>query len=234
MRSQPLLLEVIDVQARDWLAELGVKSVRPGDYVLVWGVGTHEGCREVIAFDPHSVARVVAFHDAVVGTERAVSGGRPRPVAVHVPTEMNLEAWAIGGLGAHDTRLDSLLPHIVRSECYQIIRHVLRHRTGMSIGDMAAGYGLSAAQFYRNCKQIFGRPLKRQLRVIRAASALLDGVGRKSTLTTVAMDNGYASASHFTFDVRNLLGRPPGQAYTGITSILRHEKNSLTSATGSR
>jgi AraC-like DNA-binding protein len=234
MQSYPVLFEIVDARASAALVSLDIHGAQVGDMVLAWGVAAPDGCRLISDFDPFCLIRVVGFHDALVAGTRAYWVGRAEPVAISLPAGTDVEAWAIGALGSADPQLERLMPQIVRSECYQVIRYVLQHRSGMSVAAMAAEYGLSTAQFYRNCKRYFGRTLKRQLRMMRAASALLDGVGRTSTLTTVAMDHGYASASHFIFDVRNILGCPPGQAYNGITLTLTHEKIPLSHAAGAR
>ncbi len=112
-----------------------------------------------------------------------------------------------------DLPLYALLRQLARSETYALVRLLLAHGAHDTVAGLAQRYGLSVAQFNRRCRAALGGPLKRELRQLRAARALLAYPGRAHTFTHVAADHGYSSLSHFCTEIKSLIGRSPQSVY---------------------
>lgn len=177
---------------------------------------------ELLASDPYILPRALAYFDFARNVARMPGGDPIAPVAhetdLHVEHADGAIRWLMTQLAECDDRLEALARSLARTECYQIVRFVLGQHREKTIATLAKEYGLSDVHFYRLCKQYFGQPLKRQLRVVRAASALLEGPAGNGGFTGLALEHGYASASHFCRDVKALTGAPP----TALYDIRRH------------
>ncbi|MEG2805978.1 helix-turn-helix domain-containing protein [Stenotrophomonas sp.] len=174
------------------------------------------------------LVRVLAHWDHAHGVvQRAASLAAP---VAHARVDLALEvpavaqAWLIGGLlasregdGAVDPALALVLHHLVRDERYGLVRFLLEQGPQHSIAALAGRYGLSLAQFHRRCRQVFGHSLKRELRTMRAARALLAYPDRPQSFTHLAADHGYASLSHFCTDIKALIGHSPLSVYRAVT-----------------
>lgn len=114
--------------------------------------------------------------------------------------------------GAHER----LRAHVAAGEHYQIARYVLSEGPASRVGDLASAYGLSTTQFRRRCGEVFGRSAKDQLRELRASRALLQYEGSHTTLTDLALGAGYASQSHFSDEIKALVGLAPRHIYKAV------------------
>lgn len=166
-----------------------------------------------LASDAFVLPRALAFLDFARCTARA-PGATPCEAFAHatdapVETHDGAIRWLMAQLATRSDDLDALARFLARTECYQLVRFVLGRHRDSNITALAKEYGLSGVHFYRLCTQYFGQPLKRQLRVVRAANALLEGPGEAGSFTQLAMMHGYASASHFCRDIKALTGAPP-------------------------
>ncbi|EXF96140.1 transcriptional regulator [Pseudomonas fluorescens HK44] len=74
---------------------------------------------------------------------------------------------------------------------------------------LAQRYGVSVSHFRRLCRQALGGATKPALRAWRTAQALLSMSLEDRSLTDVALQLGYASSSHFSKDIRELVGFAP-------------------------
>lgn len=169
-----------------------------------------------LAVDAFVLPRALAYFDYARDTVR--SPGLPVASAAFatdepVETADGAIRWMIAQLAVGGERLDGLARCLARTECYQVVRFVLGQHRDKTITTLAKEYGLSDVHFYRLCKQYFGQPLKRHLRVVRAANALLEGPGEAGGFTQLALGHGYASASHFCRDIKALTGAPPTSLY---------------------
>lgn len=185
-----------------------------GQRLLVMAAGTElllSGGELLCANVPEVVPRLLAFHDHAAGVVR------PAPS----PVQAMVQALAAGP-AAEDACRNWLLAELVspgegfaqwaalwaRGEAYQLVRFVLAN-SQLCVQQLAARYGLSPAQFRRVCLRIFGRPLKEQLRLIRASRALRLHADTGASFTDVAIETGFASPSHFCCEIKSLLGKPP-------------------------
>nr|WP_251030599.1 MULTISPECIES: helix-turn-helix domain-containing protein [Pseudomonas] len=108
-----------------------------------------------------------------------------------------------------------------RHESYGLVRFLLEQGTrSEKLNTLAQRYGVSVSHFRRLCRQALGSAAKPALRGWRTAQALLDMSLGDSSLTDVALAFGFASSSHFSKEVRELVGFAPS-SLADITD-LRH------------
>lgn len=197
-----------------------------GRLLLSADVGVIQGVSSVLPLDTNALSRMLAHVDHVRGIVRV--GGAVRPLVVEVDAsvedEAKAERWLIGriarwGSNEVDEHLELLAQHLARKESYGLTRFILEEGAEGSISELAQRYGLSVAQFYRSCRRVLGGPLKRELRTMRAARALLDYTGESKTFTRLAADHGYASPSHFCTEIKALLGLSPMSVYKAVAPL---------------
>lgn len=97
------------------------------------------------------------------------------------------------------------------SESYLLVRFLLAQSTysNMTLQDLGERYGVSCSHFRRLCRHALGGGAKAKMGDWRMARSLLDAVEGKETLTQLAIKHGYASSSHFSYDVKRLVGFSP-------------------------
>jgi AraC-like DNA-binding protein len=121
-----------------------------------------------------------------------------------------LERWYIeqamvGGM-AYQT-FAGVLRH---TESYGLVRFLLEQGThSEKLSTLAQRYGVSVSHFRRLCRQALGTAAKPALRGWRAARALLNMSLQDGSLTDVALELGFASSSHFSKEIRDLVGFTP-------------------------
>ncbi|MGE6334753.1 helix-turn-helix domain-containing protein [Stenotrophomonas sp. NPDC077659] len=161
---------------------------------------------------PDALPRMLAFHDHALGIERPPPEDPRQPAWLLVPqgpwNEMSCRDWLLPQIIAASPTFERCAALWARSERYQIVRFVLAHPE-LSVQQLAARYGLSCAQFRRVCLRAFGRPLKEQLRLVRATRALQLHADTGISFTQVATETGFSSPSHFCCEIKSLLGRSP-------------------------
>lgn len=197
-----------------------------GDRLLLAGLPLpRDSGLGIIALAGGGMARALAHFDHASNVLRPTA--EPQPVCWVVPAALEdpdvASAWLIDQLarGAgqpDDTQAAHLLRHLARSESYGLMRFLLDEGGENTVAALAQRYGLSSAQFHRRCRQVLGRPLKRELRIQRAARALLAYPGRARSFTYLAADHGYASLSHFCTDVKSLIGCSPLSVYRAVST----------------
>lgn len=121
-----------------------------------------------------------------------------------------LEAWYLAlALQGHPS-YHAFANQLRSSESYQLLGFLLAQ--GSSSGklqDLAVRYGVSVSHFRRLCSQALGGAAKSWLREWRTARALLAMAEKPRSLTDVALEFGYASSSHFSNEIRELVGVAP-------------------------
>lgn len=70
-------------------------------------------------------------------------------------------------------------------------------------------YGVSESYFRRLCRNAFTCGPKKQLRMWRAAHSALQLIETDQSVATIAGNNGYASSSHFSSEIKSLFGITP-------------------------
>lgn len=123
-----------------------------------------------------------------------------------------LERWYIERALHHDPDYQRFASVLRQSASYWLVRFLLEQGTASEklIG-LARRYGVSVSHFRRLCHQALGGAAKPELRDWRVAKALLRMIRGGGSLTDVALEYGYASSSHFSKEVRELLGVAPSR-----------------------
>lgn len=202
------------------------RRLLPGERLLLAGVPLPRlAGRPIVPVAGNGMARALAHFHHVCGVPPVPA--EPLPLYWAVPAELEVPevaaAWLINQLSRDrsqppDSQLSRLLGHRARTESYGLMQFLLDQGADLSVAELAERYGLSSAQFHRRCRQMLGRPLKRELRIMRAARALLDYPGRARSFTYLAADHGYASLSHFCTDIKSLIGCSPLSVYRAVTT----------------
>lgn len=154
--------------------------------------------------------------------DRACPGTQAQPPArwasLHVPGEyldcpQAFERWYVAQSMIGSDQYRRFASWLRRSECYQVVSFLLEEvGCGGKLCDLAARYGVSISHFRRLCHQALGSAAKPQLRGWRTAQALL-ALSPGKTLTDISLTFGYASPSHFSKEIRDLLGVAPSSLH---------------------
>lgn len=121
-----------------------------------------------------------------------------------------LESWYLNLALQGDVAYRAFACHLRSSESYQLLGFLLEQGSGgEKLQDLAGRYGVSVSHFRRLCRQALGGAAKSELRGWRTARALLGMAEGAASLTDVALEFGYASSSHFSKEIRELVGVAP-------------------------
>ncbi|MFC6841788.1 helix-turn-helix domain-containing protein [Xanthomonas theicola] len=93
-----------------------------------------------------------------------------------------------------------------RTEAYSMVSFLLQEGQGAKIEALSARYGISAGHFRRTFRTVLGGSPKSVLNDWRLAKAILAFIERQHSVTEVALEHGFASASHFSSEVKKSLG----------------------------
>ncbi|MDD1016018.1 helix-turn-helix domain-containing protein [Pseudomonas rubra] len=123
-----------------------------------------------------------------------------------------LERWYVQQAFRASADYERFAQALRSGEEYWLVRYLLDQGRGQdSLQALARRYGVSVSHFRRLCRQALGGATKPALRSWRVARALLEVIDEGRSLTEVAQNQGYCSSSHFSRDVRELLGVPPSR-----------------------
>ena len=121
-----------------------------------------------------------------------------------------LECWYLTLALQGDAAYRAFAGHLRSSESYQLLGFLLEQGSGREkLQDLAGRYGVSVSHFRRLCRHALGGAAKSELRGWRTARALLSMAEGAASLTDVALEFGYASSSHFSKEIRELVGVAP-------------------------
>ncbi|MBA4823741.1 helix-turn-helix domain-containing protein [Pantoea ananatis] len=119
-------------------------------------------------------------------------------------------------LDLQDRRLESLFTFVRNVESYWIAHFLLsqvmnedKEGETHKIYNASRIYGVSESYFRKLCHHAFTRGPKKQLRLWRAANSALQLIENNHSIATIADDNGYASSSHFSSEIKSLFGITP-------------------------
>ncbi|MDE1715439.1 AraC family transcriptional regulator InvF [Chromobacterium amazonense] len=128
------------------------------------------------------------------------------------------EYWFLSQALTPTPAFSEFLSGLRRSESYWLVRFLLAQSAGCStLQDLGERYGVSYSHFRRLCRHALGSAAKTELRDWRMARSLLDVVEGRENLTQVALKHGFASSSHFSNEIRELLGVSP----RGLSNIIQ-------------
>ncbi|WP_236687625.1 AraC family transcriptional regulator InvF [Chromobacterium subtsugae] len=128
------------------------------------------------------------------------------------------EYWFLRQVLAPSEPFQALLSLLRRSESYWLVRFLLaQSERGDKLQELGERYGVSYSHFRRLCRHALGGAAKTELRDWRMARSLLDVVEGRDSLTQVALKHGYASSSHFSNEIKGLIGVSP----RGLSNIIQ-------------
>ncbi len=144
-------------------------------------------------------------------TTRRLFGYMPTAFGAH-PTLRDIEYWLLNHTLQRTADIEPLCNVLRQSEWYALVDFLFdEHRNDSSqrLQTLCTRYGLSVSHFRRLSRRALGSTTKAALRDWRLGQALLELVEGENNLTTIAMNHGYASLSHFSNDVKDVLGMSP-------------------------
>lgn len=176
-----------------------------------------EGERTCQIIDENRLCRMMAFLDAAL----PVAPGRPASRSTFCVQEIP-EKIGVDGPSATEHWLtleimqgndNALVHHLRRLEAYTLIAYLLQAPGNSAhLNELCVRYGLSYSHFRRLCHRALGCPVKPQLREWRAARTMLDLMITEYPVLAIALENGYASASHISKEIKQLFGITPRMA----------------------
>lgn len=196
-------------------------------------IDIHSGEWNVELLPLSRIAKLFAFIDAA----KIVPPGNEKYHTLDVepqfvfPTESaksndKIETQIINAVLRQDQSLNMLWAAIRAHESYWISSHLLSEISeGNRVEDIRSQYGVSSSHFRRLCKQHLGINAKGQLRAWRVCISVLQIIESDQSLSNIAVNNGYASASHFAKDVKSFFGFTPSE-FRALEWLL-YEKKSL-------
>ncbi|ERD99722.1 AraC family transcriptional regulator InvF [Pseudogulbenkiania ferrooxidans] len=120
------------------------------------------------------------------------------------------EYWFLNQLLEPAEPFSSLLALLRRNESYWLVRFLLAQSAGGDkLQELGERYGVSRSHFRRLCRHALGNAAKTALRDWRMARSLLDVVEGRESLTQLALKHGYSSQSHFSNEIKGLIGVSP-------------------------
>ncbi|WP_448106913.1 helix-turn-helix domain-containing protein [Pseudomonas azerbaijanoccidentalis] len=149
--------------------------------------------------------------DALVDQRSSQASSAALPVASSViQSQRVLERWYIEQAMAGGPAYQAFASVLRHSESYGLVRFLVEQGThSEKLTTLAQRYGVSVSHFRRLCRQALGTATKPALRGWRTAQALLNMSQRDNSLTDVALEFGFASSSHFSKEIRELVGFSP-------------------------
>lgn len=167
-------------------------------------------------FDFMRLVKLQVFIDKaqklVSGQRKNSQWGYQAAVFGSEPAFRDIEYWLLSqtmSTASDTTNISSVLRN---NEWYDLICFLLEESNGNSnqrLQVLCARYGLSASHFRRLSKHALGNTTKVEMRDWRLVRALLELIDGESNFTTIAMNQGYASLSHFSNEVKDVLGISP-------------------------
>ncbi|HEN3636229.1 TPA: helix-turn-helix domain-containing protein [Yersinia enterocolitica] len=119
-------------------------------------------------------------------------------------------------LKPQNCRIENLFSFVRNVESYWISHFLLsqvmnedKESDSHKIGNASKIYGVSKSYFRKLCHHAFTRGPKKQLRLWRAAHSALELIEKNNSIAAVAGNNGYASSSHFSSEIKSLFGITP-------------------------
>ncbi|POB00620.1 AraC family transcriptional regulator InvF [Chromobacterium sinusclupearum] len=169
------------------------------------------------------LSKLLAFLDEARSLEEVDTGGGawaalPLGDPSVCEDRKRCEYWFLSQALMPTPAFNEFLAGLRRSESYWLVRFLLAQSAGCgTLQDLGERYGVSYSHFRRLCRQALGSAAKTELRDWRMARSLLDVVEGRESLTQVALKHGYASSSHFSNEIRELLGVSP----RGLSNIIQ-------------
>ncbi|VVD88108.1 Invasion protein InvF [Pandoraea morbifera] len=175
------------------------------------------------------LVKLLAFMDEARAAGPHEAHRRPAVPALHrVPVaglwsdRRQCELWFLSQLASPGDGFSTMLDVLRRCESYDLIRFLLsRAPTGGTLRHMCTKYGVSYSHFRRLCRGALGESAKIALRDWRMARSMLEVAQGNDSYTEIALRNGYASSSHFSTEIKELIGMSPTSAAGALRTLAR-------------
>ncbi|WP_206194298.1 AraC family transcriptional regulator InvF [Serratia proteamaculans] len=132
------------------------------------------------------------------------------------------EYWFLQEMLNPSSNFKNFFNFLRQRESYWLVRFLLAETSASrTLQELGLQYGVSYSHFRRLCCNALGGGGKAKLRDWRMARSLLDAIEGQENLTQVAIKHGYASSSHFSYEIKELLGVSP----RGLINTIRMAKN---------
>lgn len=120
------------------------------------------------------------------------------------------EYWFLQQIITPSPAFNKVLALLRKSESYWLVGYLLAQSTsGNTMRMLGEDYGVSYTHFRRLCSRALGGKAKSELRNWRMAQSLLNSVEGHENITQLAVNNGYSSPSHFSNEIKELIGVSP-------------------------
>ncbi|WP_460139869.1 helix-turn-helix domain-containing protein [Pseudomonas sp. S2_E01] len=174
----------------------------------------HGGGVQVLPLTPALLVKLQVFldvSDVLIDPQPRPGTWAMLPVGLDtVRSERGLEQWYIAQALGGGPAFQAFAQVLRHTESYGLVRFLLEQGTrSEKLIELARRYGVSVSHFRRLCRQALGSAAKPALRGWRTGRALLNMSLQDNSLTDVALDLGYASSSHFSREIRELVGFSP-------------------------
>ncbi|WP_338806798.1 helix-turn-helix domain-containing protein [Pseudomonas chlororaphis] len=195
----------------------GLLVLRPGLHVV-------GGDARLLPLSQINLIKLQLFIDRGADFTASAVRGEPwaalREDGVQDQKVAGLESWYLACALQGGKQYQAFAQQLRGSESYRLLGFLLEQGSSSEkLQDLALCYGVSVSHFRRLSRQAFGGCVKSGLREWRTAKALLSMAEGTGSLTDVAIEHGYASSSHFSKEIRELVGVAPS-SLTDITRLL--------------
>lgn len=160
-----------------------------------------------------TLAKLLAFIDL---SSEIPGTASPRACFFTYPLENNAlfrsqnetEMWFLTGFLRHEEWFTALRQLLRKTETYGLVKYlVIETASHSSLHSLCGPYGLSYSHFRRLCRNALGNRVKAEMCHWRLARAVLEVLEGKNDVTTIAYKYGYSSSSHFSTEVKTMMGK---------------------------
>ncbi|WP_369788273.1 helix-turn-helix domain-containing protein [Rouxiella sp. WC2420] len=132
-----------------------------------------------------------------------------------------MECWLLQQAMLPEDEADPIVSFLRHTECYGLVHFLLSaaNDNNQCLQQLCLRYGLSAAHFRRLTRHALGHTTKVTLREWRMTKAILAFINDPKNMTDVAFAHGYSSLSHFSNDVKKMLGMTPRALRKSILDV---------------
>ena len=124
----------------------------------------------------------------------------------------SIEYWFLNQTILHADDITAFSDVLKNNEWYDLVDFLLDEscdNSNQRLQVLCSRYGLSVSHFRRLTRYALGKTAKVELRDWRLVRALFELIDGDNNLTTIAMNHGYASLSHFSNEVKDAFGVSP-------------------------
>lgn len=177
------------------------------------GINVIDGDAAILQVERAGLVKLQAFVDQAMppatcsANQSLASMAAPQAV---LNSAASLKSWYVTQVMSNSNALQPFARFLRQSESYRLVCFLLEQSAASEkLCSLARKYGVSVSHFRRLCHEALGGAAKPEMREWRTAQALLAMARGKQSLTDVALEFGFASSSHFSKEIRELVGVTP-------------------------